>query len=447
MASSGRDGPRGLSLGWRVFAALCALGAALLAWFWLADRLALASAAQFLGAGLIGLALAAVLAEWASRPLRRSLLVLDAAVKSYEAGDVSVRLAPSAQPETQAMIAFFNRLAETALEQRGLAYQKELLLETVIQSAPIAILLAGPNDRILLANHEARRMFQVAKPLTGMALSRLVRDARDELQRVLASSGGALFSLEHNGEMETYRLVQRAFRINTLRHRLIMIERLTPELRRQEVAMWKRLIRVINHELNNTLAPIQSLAHSARAILRKPDHAEKLASVFSSMEAAVRRLKDFIEDYAAFARLPEPRRERVSWSEFLAQLGSLCTFELENRLAEKDGWFDPAQLQQALINLLKNASEAAEGATPLLRLSSAGDRGVLIQVSDRGVGMTRDQMDRALLPFYSTKKSGTGLGLPLCREIVESHGGVLRLQPREGGGVTVSCRLPPAPSL
>jgi len=108
-----------------------------------------------------------------------------------------------------------------------------------------------------------------------------------------------------------------------------------------------------------------------------------------------------------------------------------------------NAWFDPAQIQQVLINLLKNASEAGgpEDSVALV-VGGADAGGARLVVRDRGQGMSPEIMKNALLPFYSTKESGTGLGLPLCREIVEAHGGVLRLESREGGGLDVVVRLP-----
>jgi signal transduction histidine kinase len=104
---------------------------------------------------------------------------------------------------------------------------------------------------------------------------------------------------------------------------------------------------------------------------------------------------------------------------------------------------DPAQIQQVLINLLKNAAESGSPADEVrIAFSGDGEQGVELEVIDRGKGMSDEVLRQALLPFYSTKKSGTGLGLPLCREIVDAHGGRLSLHPREGGGIAVRCWLP-----
>jgi two-component system, NtrC family, nitrogen regulation sensor histidine kinase NtrY len=153
-------------------------------------------------------------------------------------------------------------------------------------------------------------------------------------------------------------------------------------------------------------------------------------------------LQSFIEDYAKFARLPKPRFQRVGWSEFIHQLGRLVEFELAGELPDQPAEFDPVQMEQVLINLLKNSAESGSPPGDVQLRVLQNSREVLIAVEDRGSGMTPEQMQLALLPFYSTKRSGTGLGLPLCREIVEAHGGNFHLFSRSGGGVVATCRLP-----
>src|SRR5439155_18060570 len=109
-------------------------------------------------------------------------------------------------------------------------------------------------------------------------------------------------------------------------HTLYMAERLTPELRRREVEVWKKAIRVMNHELNNSLAPIRSLVHSARQVVGRPEHAHRLDDIFVTLEERAIHLSEFLEGYARFARLPRPRKERVPWGEFLEGVRRLCPF-------------------------------------------------------------------------------------------------------------------------
>jgi two-component system nitrogen regulation sensor histidine kinase NtrY len=204
------------------------------------------------------------------------------------------------------------------------------------------------------------------------------------------------------------------------------------------------LIRVLSHELNNSLGPLSSLAHSGAEIARRGDYST-LPAVFAAIAERAEHLHRFVSGYATFARLPAPRPERVEWAAFVADLARQQPFTAAAAPPEAPGWFDRAQVEQALINLLKNAHEAggADHDVELLIMRVGADQ--RIEVRDRGAGMNPTVLAQALLPFYSTKRSGTGLGLALAREIAEAHGGRIQLANREGGGLSVILDLPYAP--
>ena len=164
--------------------------------------------------------------------------------------------------------------------------------------------------------------------------------------------------------------------------------------------------------------------------------------MFATIENRARHLAGFIEGYAQFAKLPQPRLAPVAWEVLIERLRAVVAFELDGSVPRRAARFDAAQIEQALINLLKNACESgAEPPSIELAVGDAG-QGFSIEVRDRGPGFSATALENALVPFYSTKETGTGLGLTLCREIVEAHGGRLRIANRAGGGAMVLLWLP-----
>ncbi|HEX6863047.1 MAG TPA: ATP-binding protein, partial [Thermoanaerobaculia bacterium] len=327
-------------------------------------------------------------------------------------------------------------------DERSNLLQRELLLETVLEATPMAIVLTQ-SDRIFFVNRAARELFVTGRRLEGQPFGRILEDCPPQMREALESGRDSLFSVEQGGEDEVYHVARRAFELNGQRHELTMLKHLTPELRRQEVDIWKKAIRTMSHEINNSLAPIASLARSARHILENPEHQERLGGVLDVIEERSSHLRDFLESYARFARLPAPVKREVEWKPFLDELRALFPFRLEGEPPIRPGCFDPGQIQQVLINLLKNAQESGSPPEEIrVSLEPTADRGVRLRVTDRGAGMSEEGMRKALLPFYTSKATGSGLGLPLCREIVEAHGGHLRLESREGSGTSVVFWLP-----
>ena len=326
---------------------------------------------------------------------------------------------------------------------RGEHEQKERLLQTVVENAPMAIVLYGHTGKLLYSNAEARELFFEGRSLTGENFLRLLDRAPEALRQGLLTETDALFTVEQEGESATYHLAKRYFDLEHEPYTLLMVKHLTAELGRQEIEVWKKVIRLINHELNNSLAPISSMVHSARLIAKNPTQIAKLDRVFDTIEERSSHLAAFLEGYARFARLPKPRAERVPWAPFLEGIRMLYPELKVGEAPSEDGFFDAGQIQQALINLLKNAFEASSDPSGVELTVTPGEAGAAtLTVADRGSGMTDDVLKNALLPFFSTKEKGTGLGLALCREIVEAHRGKLRVARREGGGIVVSLWLP-----
>jgi signal transduction histidine kinase len=326
--------------------------------------------------------------------------------------------------------------------------QRELLLDTMVQNTPVAMLLVteppGAADRnvrvVVYANVAARQLLFEGHKLEGHALHDVLQKT-PALVEALARGGDGLFTAGDGEEEEVYHLARRNFSLNGRRHELLLLRQLTAELRRQEVQTWKKVIRVISHELNNSLAPLASLAHSGTELVRR-GQTERLPQILQTIGERTRHLESFILGYARFAKLPAPRLETIAWADFVAGLAGQVAFRLGGELPESPAHIDRAQMEQALLNLLKNAHESGSRPEDVeLHVRRVQDV-VRIDVFDRGTGMNDAVLTNALVPFYSTKRSGTGLGLALAREIAEAHGGRITLGNREGGGLAVTLILP-----
>ena len=374
-------------------------------------------------------------------PVNRQFQALIGGVTSLRDNDFSISIAETRSDEFGELVAMYNELGSILRNERQELFQRELLLDTVIQSTPLALVLVNAQDAIVYSNSAARIMFMGGRRLEGHTYADILKDVPEPIREAVAQKRDGLFTVEGDADHETYHLSQREFVLNAQPHQLYLFKRLTREINRQEVATWKKVIRVIGHELNNSLAPISSLAHSGSLVLDKPNR-EKLADIFSTIEERSNHLKEFIDGYARFAKLPQPRIENVDWGEIVNSLRQTVPFDVDGELPEHEGRFDPVQIEQVLINLLKNAHESGSVESDI-RLQVKVDReDQIVRVIDRGSGMSEQVLNSALLPFYSTKQTGSGLGLPLCREIIEAHGGSLNLANRRDGGLIVEFSLP-----
>jgi nitrogen fixation/metabolism regulation signal transduction histidine kinase len=388
---------------------------------------------------------------------------LSGTVNSYQDNDFSFGIHWQRNDELADLVDAHNQLGFALRQQRLNLVQRELLLDSMLQNTPVAMLLTSAGGHIVFANSTARQLLNDGRKLEGMLLGDILLHIASALRDALAHGGDGLFTVKMNksgrvddhftgvdtdqnehddsAEEEIYHLSRRNFTLNGSEHELLMIRLLTVELRRQEVQTWKKVIRVISHELNNSLAPVASLARSGIALVER-HQLERLPEILQTIEERALHLESFISGYARFAKLPSPRNELVEWTKFVARLQTQVRFQLVNSLPDVQIHFDLAQMEQALLNLLKNAHESgspAEGVSLEVRRVLGA---IKIEITDAGSGMNDDVMANALVPFYSTKRNGTGLGLALAREIVEAHGGRITLNNRKGGGLAVSLILP-----
>lgn len=385
--------------------------------------------------------LAVLLARLLAGPVAALVRALSGAVQSFRDGDFAFSIHTRRQDEIGELVTAHNELGKVLRAERQDLFQRELMLHTVVQNTPTAIVLVNARNHVVYANLAARHLLGGGRKIEGGLLADLLASVPSALREAVLGRSAGLYSAEVDGHEETYHLDHRDLQLNGQRHRLLLLKHLTREMTRQEVATWKKVIRVISHELNNSLAPVISLSHSGRALVEAGQY-QRLPQVLETIGERARHLEGFVKGYAGFAKLPLPRRERIDWTGLVADLGAQWPFRLVGTLPAHPGTFDRAQIEQVLINLLKNAHESGSADAEIeLEISERAGQ-VELAVRDRGSGMSTAVLENALIPFYSTKRSGSGIGLALAREIAEAHGGRLTLRNREGGGLAVILVLP-----
>ncbi|MCQ8877562.1 ATP-binding protein [Pseudoalteromonas shioyasakiensis] len=393
------------------------------------------------GFSVVAILISSYLAFRLASPLVKGIHSLETGLLNFKDGELSSLLAYNSNNEIGNLCQLYNQTAKQLRQEKQWIYQRELMLDKVLQSSPQAVILKNDQGFIVYSNHSARDLLNAQSALEGSQLTHLLDGAHPQLVHALEREVDGLFTIDNQQqESQTWHLATGKLLLNNQYHTLYVFKQLTRELSRQEVEVWKKVIRIISHELNNSLGPMSSMLHSGKILSEKVDES-RLSRVFLTIEERIKHLNEFVQGYGKFAKLPTPQISQINWPQLLQQLQSQWSFNL---LSQDDviTFADQTQLEQLLINLLKNAHESDSDIEHISLELSQNSNCTRITLSDRGKGMNEQVMANALIPFYSTKTSGSGLGLALCREIVEAHQGQISLHNKPGGGLSVHVVIP-----
>jgi two-component system, NtrC family, nitrogen regulation sensor histidine kinase NtrY len=389
-------------------------------------------------------ALSVLLAVVVSRGLSRRLRTISSVLAALRDGDFSIR---ARRTETDTVLddvlRELNELGNTLREHRLSQLESWTLLQKVLAELDVVVLAFDQGGGLKLSNDAASRAL-------GAPMSKLVGRAAAELGLDVVLHGAAPRIIEDCpplGGSNAWELRRSSFRLEGQVHSLVVLSDVSGALRDQERDAWKRLIRVLGHELNNSLAPIQSISENLlKSIERQPRPDDWEGDAKSGLSVIQRRaaaLTRFTAAYARLARLPPPTLRPLSIAECVRR-----AVRLEQRLAieviegeDATVMGDPDQLDQLLINLIKNAVEATceRRGRVFVRWKAMATK-IDVLVEDEGHGIS--ETDNLFVPFFTTKADGSGIGLTLARQIAEAHHGSLRLKPRHPQGAVAILQLP-----
>jgi two-component system nitrogen regulation sensor histidine kinase NtrY len=364
----------------------------------------------------------------------RPLQTLSNILAAIREGDYSIRGRRAASGDALGEVMLeVNDLGATLRGQRLGAMEATALLRTVMSEIDSAIFAFDPTQQLRLVNRAGERL--LAQPETlllgrtsaelGLAACLDGHEGRTPYTMQMVFPGGAgRWEIRHG-----------TFREGGMQHHLLVLTDLSQTLREEERSAWQRLLRVLGHELNNSLAPIKSVAGSlADLIERETQPADWREDMHRGLEVISSRadsLARFIESYSKLARLPPPRFERLQIGELVKRVAALET-RLPVRVSPGPDIAvraDSAQLEQLLINLIRNAVDASLESQGSVDVEWTRQNGKLIvSVKDEGLGLASTA--NLFVPFFTTKASGSGIGLVLSRQIAESHGGNVTLENR-----------------
>ncbi|MBK6919680.1 MAG: PAS domain-containing sensor histidine kinase [Deltaproteobacteria bacterium] len=377
------------------------------------------------------------------RAVRRPLRVLANLLGGLRRGDFTLRSALSHGDDDWSLVmAEANALADTLGEQRLGALEANALLRKVMAEIEVAVFAFDDARALRLVNRTGERWL-------GLSRERIEARTAESLGLAEFLEGPAPRTVElaFPGAVGRGELRRSDFRQHGRPHVLVVVSDLSRVLRQEELEAWRKLVRVLSHEINNSLTPIASVAASLRSLARREprpeDYESDLGGGLALIEARAESLRRFMASYARLARLPTPRRERLRVGELVARVAGLHEGVTIEACADGELEADPDQLEQLLLNLLANAVDAA-GEVPGAGVRVAWTwtaRELCLRVVDDGLGLANSA--NVFVPFFSTKPGGSGIGLALSRQIAESHGGSVVLRNRgDARGCEAIVRLP-----
>lgn len=352
-----------------------------------------------------------------------------------------------------------NTVIASFRETRAESEAQRRYLQTIVRHIPVGILSFDATGKVELANHAVKRILDIPY-ITHLGQLNRIDSILAERLRAIPQGQQELVKVQVNGDVLQLSLYATEFKLQNTLYKLVSLQNIGAELEAKEVEAWQNMIRVLAHEILNSVTPISSLAGTVQdtiPLLKKSmDNGSRLLSEeLTDIEVASGTIKKrsdgllrFVNAYRDLARIPQPEFELCSVQELMSDITQLLSNQIEQvgvilnidvnpeslRVSA-----DPELVEQILLNLVKNAIQAMDSQDEKrieLRGSLDARGHVIIEVEDSGPGISAELQEKVFVPFFSTKKEGSGIGLSFSRQVMQRHGGSIRLHSEEGKGTT-----------
>lgn len=381
---------------------------------------------------------------------------LTAFLQSLRQNDFSVTFSENEKSNDYDLHRAFNELNDTFRSLRSEKESQHQLLQVVVEHAAVPLIcFEEGNDEVYLINNAAKNLFQIPFLQKIDSLWRVDRSLPEFLKEV------------PDGEMSSFRIVQRGKTIHlavTSRHlkfkeknlKLIALTDVSSELAAKESEAWQKLLRVLTHEISNSAIPLSTLSSYIFEMVSKsetedrrltPEERTDMLDSLRTIDQRSKSLKEFVQNFRSVNQIPEPQLAKIPVAEIVAEVSHLFAPELLKQNIELQSdtrhltysiYADKNLTMQVLINLMKNAIEAMsnykEGKTISIDIGKEGNRYVTISIADTGCGIAQEDIEQIFVPFYSTKKGGSGIGLSISQQIMQKQKGNIMVRSALGRG-------------
>ncbi|MCF8242582.1 MAG: hypothetical protein K9J16_14485 [Melioribacteraceae bacterium] len=354
----------------------------------------------------------------------------------------------------------FNNVIEKFQKTRSEKEENLRYLQTVMQHVGVGLISYNQDGKVEFINNSAKRLLKISHLKHLSTLDETYQNLGNQFLSITPGNKTTLKIVDDNDLIQLI-CYSTQFKMRNQIYTLLSLQNIQSELEEKEMEAWQKLIRVLTHEIMNSVTPISSLAGTVNIMLSKDDseielskeQADDIKTAVFTIQKRSEGLIKFVENYRNLTKIPKPNFQIISLKSLFDRVKNLMQKEFENNSIEfscdvepetLELTADPEMFEQVLINLIINSIHALRGRhdPKIYLIGYLDERGkIAVKVIDNGPGINEDVQDKIFIPFFSTKRDGSGIGLSLSRQIIRSHGGSIRVNSKQNEGTTFTMRF------